>query len=139
MGLEGTGQAAGHLSQALFLPGGCSVGEVTKKWAQAGPSQASSCHNHTQKAGTHTVGLVSGYKANLPLQMSKVKGLGVWGYFAPTGPGWGGMRGVAQQALCRPQKADRGLLPHGQDSWHVAPQGGTAVAQLNQEQRTAVL
>lgn len=67
------------------------MGEGTNKWAQAGPPQASSCHDHTQKAGTHTAGLVSGYKANLSLQISEVKGLGVGGYFAPTGPGeWGG-------------------------------------------------
>lgn len=55
------------------------MGEGTNKWTQAGAPQASSCHDHTQKAGTHTAGLVSGYKANLPLQMSEVKGLGVWG------------------------------------------------------------
>lgn len=90
------------------------MGEGTNKWTQAGAPQASSCHDHTQKAGTHTAGLVSGYKANLPLQMSEVKGLGVWGGRGILLPqALGDRGGIAQQALCRPREADRGLLPHG--------------------------
>lgn len=90
------------------------MGEGTNKWTQAGPPQASSCHDHTQKAGTHTAGLVSGYKANLPLQMSEVKGLGVWGGGVSCSHRPWGTGGVLLSKLSAdPGEGDRGLLPHG--------------------------